>query len=90
LIIAVTVTVGSTGSITASANMAARDISAAGGYIFIRGTTLSLGTGKVTAVGGSAPGSGNNAGTPVTAGNGYIVVKGTTVTGTTNPTANQI
>jgi len=90
LIVSDTVTVGTTGSITASANMASRDISAAGGYIFIQGTTLSLGTAKVTALGGSAPGSGNNAGTPVTSGNGYIVVKAGTVTGTTNPTANQL
>jgi len=86
LLIANQLNVGSTGAITASANNASRDVSASGGYVFLRGSSLSLGTARVTAVGGVAT---ENGGT-VTAGDGYIVVSGTTVTGTTKPTAHQL
>jgi hypothetical protein len=84
-------TVNAGGAITASAKTADRDLSASGGYVFIRGATLSLGTGQVTAVGGAAPsGSGPTAGMSVKSGDGYVVVNGTTVTGTTNPAANKL
>jgi hypothetical protein len=90
LLLAHDVTVGDSGSITATAAQSSRDTSSAGGYVFIRGGTLALGTERVTALGGSAPGQGVNAGTPVTAGDGYIVVEGSTVTGTTNPAAHSL
>lgn len=77
-------TVSGTGAITASANQAPRSISASAGYVLIQGTTLSLGTNQVTAIGGAVPSS------TVKSGNGYIVVKGTTVTGTTSPAATML
>jgi hypothetical protein len=86
LLIANQLNVGSTGAITASANNASRDVSASGGYVFLRGSSLSLGTARVTAVGGVATGSNGT----VAAGDGYIVISGTMVTGTTMPTAHQM
>jgi hypothetical protein len=79
-------TVGTTGSISASAAPSFRDLTASGGYVFIRGGTLSLGSARVTAVGGTSTGSGVNNAT-ITAGDGYIVVHGANVTGTTSPAA---
>ena len=58
--------------------------------MFIRGGTLSLGSSRVTALGGTATGAGINNGTTVTAGDGYVVVQGMNVTGTTSPAANQL
>jgi hypothetical protein len=86
LLIANQLNVGSTGVITASANNSSRDVSASGGYVFLRGSSLSLGTARVTAVGGTATGAGGT----VMAGDGYIVVSGKTVTGTTRPSAHQL
>ena len=70
-----------------TAGQASRDVSASGGYVFIRGSTLNLGTGRVTAIGGTGNGLGATAGISTKSGDGYIVVKGKTVTGTTTPTA---
>jgi hypothetical protein len=89
VIYAHSLTVDGTGSVTASANSAAsqndRSVSASGGYILIQGTTLTLGTDQVTAIGGSwAQGA-----TTIHSGDGYIVVKGA-VTGTTSPAATQL
>jgi len=86
LLIANQLNVGSAGAITASANTASRSTSASGGYVFLRGSSLSLGTERVTAVGGVATGIGGT----LTAGDGYIVISGTTVTGTTKPIAHQL
>jgi hypothetical protein len=86
LLISNQLNVGSAGAITASANNASRDVSASGGYVFLRGSSLSLGNARVTAVGGVATGVGGT----LAAGDGYIVVSGTTVTGTTRPTAHQL
>lgn len=86
LLIANQLNVGSAGAITASANTSSRDISASGGYVFLRGSSLSLGIARVTAAGGVATGVGGT----LTAGDGYIVVSGTTVTGTTKPAAHQL
>lgn len=75
------------GSIDASAAISGRDDSAAGGYVFISGTTLSVGTNLVTSIGGVGNGSGVETGQTVKSGDGYVVLKGTTVTGTTMPAA---
>jgi hypothetical protein len=83
VIYAHTLTMNATGSITATANQAARSNSASGGYVLIQGGALNLGTDQVTALGGTVPSS------TVKSGNGYIVVKGA-VTGTTNPPATQL
>lgn len=90
VLLAQQLTVSSTGSISASAKASSRDITAAGGYVFVRGGALSLGDGRVTANGGSTTGQGANAGSTVTGGDGYIVVQGSSVTGTTSPTAHQL
>jgi hypothetical protein len=76
------------GAITASPPDEARNIAFAGGYVFIRGATLSLGTNQVTALGsvGRQP-NGPTAGQTNQASPGYIVLSATTVTGTTNPPA---
>lgn len=86
LLIANELNIGSGGAIIASANNSSRDVSASGGYVFLRGSSLSLGTARVTATGGIATGNGGT----LTAGDGYIVVSGTTVTGTTKPNAHQL
>jgi len=86
LLLANQLNIGSAGAITASANNADRDVSASGGYVFLRGNSLSLGTERITAVGGVATGTGGT----LTAGDGYIVVSGTTVTGVTKPAAHQL
>jgi hypothetical protein len=74
-----------TGRITASANQSSRDTSGSGGYVLIRGDTLNLGAGLVTATGGR--GADSSTASTVASSDGYIVVEATTVTGTTNPAA---
>jgi hypothetical protein len=76
------------GAISASPGDAPRDVAFAGGYVFISGSTLSLGESRVTALGsiGLAP-SGPFAGQSNQASPGYIVVSGSNVTGTTEPAA---
>jgi hypothetical protein len=83
--------VGAAGIVSASATEAPRDVSASGGYVFIRGTTLHVGADRVSALGGtgSSP-NGPSAGQTVKSGDGYVVLDGTTVTGTTTPVANAL
>jgi predicted S18 family serine protease len=90
LVLAQQLDVGAGGSISATATQPFRDVTASGGYVFIRGGTLSLGSSRVTALGGTATGAGINNGTTVTAGDGYVVVQGMNVTGTTSPAAHQL
>ena len=91
LLLAQQLQVNAGGRITASASASSRDVSASGGYVFIRGATLSLGTGQVTALGGTGLGvNGPTLGMTVKAGDGYVVIQGTTVTGTTIPAANRL
>jgi hypothetical protein len=81
-------TVGTTGSISATATEAQRDVSASGGTILIRGASLSLGTGRVTALGAVAHGFGGltNQSSP-----GYVILEtGGKVEGTTDPAANVV
>lgn len=80
-------TVGATGTITATPPDPSRDVAPSGGYVYVRGTTLSLGDKRVTAQGaygrsvnGPAVGQFNHAGA------GYVVLSGA-VTGTTDPAA---
>lgn len=83
-------TVGATGKISASgAATAAKP--ASGGYVFIKGGALNVGTGQVKAVGGTATGTaGAFKDEVVKGGDGYVVLQGTSVTGTTSPAANQL
>jgi hypothetical protein len=74
-----------TGHIPASANQSSRDTSGSGGYVLIRGDTLNLGAGLVTASGGL--GGDSTTASTVASSDGYVVVEATTVTGTTNPAA---
>ena len=83
--------IGATGKVTASANTASRDVSASGGYVFISGSVLNVGPGRVTAIGGTGTSlDGPFRGQTVKSGDGYIVVKATTVTGTTSPIAKKL
>ncbi|MDF3071296.1 MAG: hypothetical protein K0R38_6897 [Polyangiaceae bacterium] len=77
-----------TGAVTASPSNALRSIAASGGYVLLRGSTLALGTNRVTALGsvGGAP-LGPFAGQTNRASPGYVVVSAPTVSGTTNPPA---
>jgi hypothetical protein len=77
-----------TGHITASANQSSRDTSGSGGYVLIRGDTLNLGAGLVTASGGL--GGDSTTASTVASSDGYVVVGATTVTGTTNPAAHSM
>ncbi|HTQ06796.1 MAG TPA: hypothetical protein VMI54_23225 [Polyangiaceae bacterium] len=87
-----TLTVEPAGGISATPIDASRDVSASGGYIFIRGNDLSVGDQRVTAMGGVAhSGSSPTAGQSNQSSPGYIVLQsGNAVEGTTNPAANVI
>lgn len=76
------------GLITAQPPDQQRDIAFSGGYIFIRGSTLSLGTDQVTALGstGIRP-NGPLSGQTNQASPGYIVLSASSVSGTTMPPA---
>lgn len=80
--------VQATGSISATPPDATRSVAFAGGYVFLRGSKLSLGDGRVTALGstGTQP-SGPFAGQTNQASPGYIVLSAASVSGTTNPPA---
>lgn len=83
-------TVGASGKITAS-GLATYAQPASGGYVFIKGGALNVGTGQVKAVGGTATGTaGAFKDEVVKGGDGYVVLQGTSVTGTTSPAANQL
>jgi hypothetical protein len=87
-IFASTLEVQAGGSITATAAPSSRNVSASGGYVFLMGTTLTLGDGLVTAAGGVAIAQDGAA--PVKSSDGYVVVKAATVSGTTTPAANKL
>lgn len=77
-----------TGAISATPPDAVRDVAFAGGYVFIHGSALSLGSSQVTAQGsvghrplGPAAGQ-TNQGSP-----GYVVLSAPHITGTTDPPA---
>ena len=85
-------TVNATGTITASAGDAGRDVSSSGGYVSIVGSDLDIGIGLVSARGdvaesGSPPTEGmSNASSP-----GYVVLEATgAITGTSTPPANEL
>lgn len=77
--------VQASGSISASPPNAARDVAFSGGYVFVRGSTLALGSKRVTSLGsfGTVP-KGPFTGQQNQASPGYIVVSAATVTGTTD------
>ncbi len=86
-----TLTVAATGNITATAPPVGRSTSASGGYVLLRGESIDVGTGRVTALGGT--GIGGNASTfgqDNWSSDGYIVIQATTVTGSTLPAANEL
>jgi len=76
------------GLVTARPIDAYRDVAFAGGYVFARGTSFSVGDTRIVAMGGTAAGSGAAAGMTRTASPGYIVLDAPNVSGTTNPPAN--
>lgn len=87
LLLVGTLTVNNSGVITATPPDPGRDVAPSGGYVYVRGTTLSVGDKRVTAQGaygrsvnGPTIGQFNHAGA------GYIVLSGA-VTGTTDPVA---
>ena len=81
--------VGAAGVVSAKANDEGRDTAASGGYVFIRGGALNVGTNRITALGATGTSVGGPfVGQTVKGGDGYVVLKGTSVTGTTTPTAN--
>jgi hypothetical protein len=88
LVLADEVTLTQTGSISVSPPQSPRDIAFSGGYVLLRGQSLSLGTGQVTALGGVGKGvNGPTANLTNHAGNGYITLDAPAVTGTTTPAA---
>ncbi len=92
LLLAGDVTLGASGSITATAPDDVRDVAASGGTVFIRGATLTLGDALVTARGGTAT-SQNGVGPTGTnqASPGYVMLSATgTISGTTDPIANLV
>ncbi len=83
--------VGTNGFVLASAIEGSRDVSASGGYVFVRGNVLNVGSDRVMALGGTGISvNGSFMGQTVKSGNGYVVLDGTTFTGTTKPVANQL
>lgn len=80
---------GPTSSVTATATPVMRDVTSSGGYVYLRGHHVSLGTSRVTARGAIA----NGGSTPTqgmfnVASPGYIAIQASgTVTGITDPAA---
>lgn len=88
LVLADEVTLTQTGSITVSPPQAPRDIAYSGGYILLRGQSLSLGAGQVTALGGVGKGvNGPTLNVTRKAGDGYVTLDAPSVSGTTTPAA---
>lgn len=88
LVLADEVTLTQTGSISVSPPQSPRDIAFSGGYVLLRGKSLSLGTGQVTALGGVGKGvNGPTLNITNHAGDGYITLDAPAVTGTTTPAA---
>lgn len=84
-------TIGTNGSISATPPDAFRDVAFAGGYVYVRGTTLDVGMDRIHAQGSVGRGvNGPTLGQSNQASPGYIVLEGTTVTGITDPPANVI
>ena len=87
LVLADEITLTDTASISATPTQR-RDLAFSGGYVLLRGQTLSLGDDRVTALGGV----GKNANPPTAAfenhaGPGYVVLDAPSVSGTTTPVA---
>src|SRR5450432_3065336 len=84
--------VGSTGKISATPPDEQRDISGSGGTVFIRGSSLTLGTAQVTAQGAVAHGiSGSTLGLSNQSSPGYVILDtGGTVAGTSEPAASLV
>jgi hypothetical protein len=84
--------VGSTGKISATPPDEQRDISGSGGTVFIRGSSLTLGTAQVTAQGAVAHGtSGSTLGLSNQSSPGYVILDtGGTVDGTSEPAASLV
>ncbi len=89
VLLADTLVVAETGSISSTAPQAGRDLSASGGYVLLRGDNLTLGTDRVTAMGGiGMSGSPPTAGQEIPSSPGFVVIQSNgTVTGTANPPA---
>ncbi|RMH36581.1 MAG: hypothetical protein D6689_22315 [Deltaproteobacteria bacterium] len=83
------ITVGATGSITASARDASRDTAASGGYVYLVGDDIALGDGRVTAKGAVAHGGAlATAGMDIPASDGYVaIVAYGALSGTSDPPA---
>jgi len=80
--------VTASGSITASAIHESHDVSASGGYVLLRGSTINVGDRRVTAIGGiSLSENGPAIGEMAKSSDGYIVVQAKNITGTTSPKA---
>jgi hypothetical protein len=79
--------IGVAGAVTATPPDPSRDVAPSGGYVYVRGTTLSVGDKRITAQGAYGRSvNGPSAGQFNHAGPGYIVLEGA-VTGTTDPVA---
>ena len=88
LLLADEVSLTETGRISASPPPATRDIAFAGGYVLIRGQSLTLGTGQVSALGGIGKGvNGNTLNITKQAGSGYVTLDAPSITGSTTPAA---
>jgi hypothetical protein len=77
------VAINNGGGIRANAGGDSRDVSASGGYVFIRGANVSLGTAGASALGSTAHNDFTN--TSLTASPGYIAITATAITGTSAP-----
>jgi hypothetical protein len=84
--------VGSTGKISATSSDDQRDVSSSGGTVLIRGQSLNLGTGRVTALGSVAHGiSGATSGLSNQSSPGYVILETSgTVDGSSDPVANVV
>lgn len=79
--------VGASGTITATPPDPSRDVAPSGGYVYVRGTTLSVGDKRITAQGAYGRSvNGPTAGQSNHASPGYVVLSGA-VSGTTDPVA---
>jgi hypothetical protein len=88
LVLADDLVVAATGAISAAPPDAQRDISFSGGYIYLRGTTLAIGSGRASALGSKGHGiNGPTVNQSNQAGAGYVVLEAATVTGASTPPA---
>jgi hypothetical protein len=85
-------TVNAGGAIVATPADAGRDTASSGGYVYLRGGNVTVGTNRVTAKGSVAHGgSAPTAGQSNVGGDGYVVIQASgTVVGTTSPAATRL